>query len=140
AQFLDEQVEAWFPQDADFGLARLERRIQQIDGDHPVNGGAEIDLQGRAAGSALGLHLVCRHPVAARQRPVVGRLHAFRGSARTPCRWLAYPPSPVPPATASSTFTVRSWLPAMTSPSQLSVRPVTAGSLGTPSTSAEPLM
>ena len=56
---------------ADFGRTRLERRIQQIDGDHTVNGRTEVDLQGLAARGALDLHLVCRHPEAARQRPVV---------------------------------------------------------------------
>ena len=66
---------------ADFGRTRLERRIGEVDADHPVNRRTEIELQGLAARGALDLHLVRRHPEAARQRPVVELQHEIAAAA-----------------------------------------------------------
>ena len=56
----------------------------------------------------------------------------------TTCARFTYSPSVTPAPTASSSFTVRTSVPAMTRPFHLSSRPTIDGSVGTLSRRAEP--
>src|SRR5688572_32832090 len=69
-ELLDEQADPPAPLQAYLGAAGLEHRIGQLEADHAVDRGAEVEAQRLAARRALDLHLVAREAEAAGQRPV----------------------------------------------------------------------